>query len=257
MIYKINEHLRYDPLSATLYSPHHHDNTITLSRANNGILLLFVTHNNQLLSRDYILNEIWESHGLDSSNNNLNNNLSLLRKSLAICGCDDIIKTVPKKGLVFSANSIDTLPRENKKITPDNTLKKRNNLSSINNKQTKKYFSLLFLFITSFTFILSAPYYHSQWKLTKFRSELFRIGKCRIYITDSETKLINKDDVRKHINEIMKKNVVDCNNVKSNIYFFYRVYNDAINRNISTQLISFCPYNSSAPCINYREYHLK
>ncbi|WP_340139927.1 winged helix-turn-helix domain-containing protein [Enterobacter kobei] len=257
MIYKINEHLRYDPQSATLYSPEHYENTLTLSRVNNSMLLLFITHNNQLLSREYLLKELWENQGLDSSNNNLNNNLSILRKSLTICGCEDVIKTVPKKGLIFSAHTIDILPREikNNKHADKKDIQER--ISSLRIRTKKPHLMWYLLFIVLIIVIVGFPDFYAKWKLDTFRTEIFRLEKCRIYVTDSETKLLSTNDIRKRIEVFVKNTGNDCHILKANIYLFNREYRDAIGRELATQLISYCPYNSSAPCINYREYSSK
>ncbi|NBJ32930.1 hypothetical protein GE191_04445 [Serratia fonticola] len=57
----------------------------------------------RMVSREELLNNIWDKYGLDPSNNSVNQYISLIRKSLSELGCDEeIIKTVPRMGFYVS-----------------------------------------------------------------------------------------------------------------------------------------------------------
>ncbi|MBC3218446.1 winged helix-turn-helix domain-containing protein [Serratia fonticola] len=261
MIYVINEHLKYDPLSATLYSPEHHPDALTLSRVNNSIFLIFVNKNNELISRSYLLKEIWENQGIDSSNNNLNNHISILRKSLAQCGCDEIIKTIPKKGLMFSANTVRILNRKGEKKTVQDNVRHigQEPLTPAlrQNKFLRSPFAKLTLFTVTVLTILLTPFFYEKIKLFYLRKEILRIEQCRFYVTDHDTKLLSKEDIRSRIDVFMKNKSIDCSRLKANVYFSFMESIDAMGKDKTSQIISYCLYNSSAKCINYKEYHLK
>lgn len=261
MIYVINEHLKYDPLSATLYSPEYHSDTLVLTRVNNSILLQFVNNNNQLLTRHHLLKEVWENQGLDSSNNNLNNHISILRKSLAKCGCDDIIKTIPKKGLMFTANSVTSLAREVETPTSQEqlTLIKPNSLTPLSPRETPQ--AVPFLKITAFLvlilIIVGFPNFYENMNLSSFREEVLRVDQCRFYVTDNDTKSLSKEYIKARIEDYLTLKKFSCDKLKSNVYFFYSEIRDAMGRDTINQIISYCPYNSSAQCINYKEQDFK
>lgn len=261
MIYVINEHLKYDPLSATLYSPEHHSDTLILTRVNNSILLQFVNNNNQLLTRHHLLKEVWENQGLDSSNNNLNNHISILRKSLAKCGCDDIIKTIPKKGLMFTANSVTSLARagETSPSQDELTLIKPKSLAPLspqNNPQPIPFFKIT-AFLVLILLIIGFPNFYEKMDLSSFREEVLSVEQCRFYVTDNDTKSLSKEYIKTRIEDFLKMKKISCHQLKSNVYFFYSEIKDAMGRDTITQIISYCPYNSSAQCINYKEHSFK
>lgn len=261
MIYIINEHLKYDPLSATLYSPENHSDTLILTRVNNSILLQFVNNNNQLLTRHHLLKEVWENQGLDSSNNNLNNHISILRKSLAKCGCDDIIKTIPKKGLMFTANSVTSLPREGELPTSQDqlTLIKPKSLTPLSIQKKSQAVPLLKItaFLVLILIIVGFPNFYENMSLSSFREEVLRVDQCRFYVTDNDTKSLSKEYIKARIEDFLTLKKFSCDKLKSNVYFFYSEIRDAVGRDTMTQIISYCPYNSSAQCINYKEQDFK
>lgn len=72
-------------------------------------LLRFLIENNGIeLSKDDIFNTVWNDHGLIPSGSSLSQHISKLRKCFRQFDIDDeIIKTLPQKGIVFSA-TVDT-----------------------------------------------------------------------------------------------------------------------------------------------------
>ncbi|WP_051916663.1 MULTISPECIES: winged helix-turn-helix domain-containing protein [unclassified Serratia (in: enterobacteria)] len=55
------------------------------------------------VDREYLLDTVWSNHGLRPSNNNLNNHISQLRKSISsLIDFDDLIVTLPKKGFMIN-----------------------------------------------------------------------------------------------------------------------------------------------------------
>lgn len=81
-------------------------NRIALLKPTSRLLSLFIKNNNKLLLRERLLNDVWVDHGLKASNNNLNNYVSGLRKSLAQFGAEEIIVTYPRQGFKFIARNI-------------------------------------------------------------------------------------------------------------------------------------------------------
>ncbi|MHC9515486.1 winged helix-turn-helix domain-containing protein [Enterobacter mori] len=87
-IWKVNEN---DPSSITL--------TVTTSR----LLTFLLERHGEVASRDDILETVWTSHGLRSSNNSLNKYIADLRKMFVNLDLDeDVIITVPKIGFMFA-----------------------------------------------------------------------------------------------------------------------------------------------------------
>lgn len=86
MIFHINNNVLYDEDENTLSHIDNAATKIVLLRPSARLLSLFIRNNNVLLMRERLLNDVWVEHGLKASNNNLNNYVSGLRKSLAQFG---------------------------------------------------------------------------------------------------------------------------------------------------------------------------
>ncbi|HFI5583197.1 TPA: transcriptional regulator [Raoultella ornithinolytica] len=87
---------------------------VILSNPACRLLIVFLEHNHQQVSREILLEKVWEDFGLVSSESSLNNSISSLRRGLRDVGIDNTIETVPKKGFEFH---VDDLLLEN--ITAD------------------------------------------------------------------------------------------------------------------------------------------
>lgn len=69
-----------------------------------------------MVEREHLLEQVWESHGLVSSNGSLNQYISILRKTLtSLTDIEDIIVSIPKVGFIISQD-IEILQLEENKI---------------------------------------------------------------------------------------------------------------------------------------------
>ncbi|MBN0294651.1 winged helix-turn-helix domain-containing protein, partial [Pseudomonas aeruginosa] len=69
-----------------------------------------------VVEREHLLEQVWESHGLVSSNGSLNQYISILRKTLtSLTDIEDIIVSIPKVGFIISQD-IEILQLEENKI---------------------------------------------------------------------------------------------------------------------------------------------
>lgn len=109
MKYKINAFIIYDAVDGTLSLKDDEVDT-QLSITANALLYYFI-QNRGVVSRDDVLKAVWDDNGLVSSNSNLNQYLSLLRKAFRQYGIENIIITVARGRLEF--NSEVTLERLN------------------------------------------------------------------------------------------------------------------------------------------------
>lgn len=103
-IYIINKQTIFNDIDGTLKYVGDDDPAHTLSVPTRRLFLYLIIHNGENLSREDILREVWEKNGLVSSNNNLNHNISNLRKSLATMNEKDLILTLPKFGFRLHAD---------------------------------------------------------------------------------------------------------------------------------------------------------
>ncbi|ENN7018152.1 winged helix-turn-helix domain-containing protein [Enterobacter bugandensis] len=62
------------------------------------LLEVILKNKDRVIERDYLLTEVWDNYGLVSSDSNLNQYISVLRKTLSMMGVEDFIQTIPKIG---------------------------------------------------------------------------------------------------------------------------------------------------------------
>ncbi|MBK5075123.1 winged helix-turn-helix domain-containing protein [Budviciaceae bacterium CWB-B4] len=119
--YRFNDLVVFDPDEATLsLGDLNDDNVIAISSVTCRLLQLFVENHGEVISRDVLFKRIWDDYGMVSGNNNLNQNISKLRKIVKTLGIDDeFISTVPKTGFVLNKEiKLDVLREVEEKTQP-------------------------------------------------------------------------------------------------------------------------------------------
>ncbi|MBI6528219.1 winged helix-turn-helix domain-containing protein [Proteus vulgaris] len=100
MKYKINALIYYDATDGAISLEKDSIDT-HLSITANALLFYFIQHPG-VVNRDEVLKRVWDDNGLVSSNSNLNQYLSLLRKTFRHYGIENIIVTIAKGRLEFN-----------------------------------------------------------------------------------------------------------------------------------------------------------
>ncbi|MFC0229086.1 winged helix-turn-helix domain-containing protein [Serratia aquatilis] len=95
MKYKINAFLVYDATEGSLKLEDDGKSDTQLTITANA-LLFFMIQNPGVLSRDTVMQRVWDDNGLMSSNSNLNQYLSMLRKAFRNYGIENVIVTVAR-----------------------------------------------------------------------------------------------------------------------------------------------------------------
>lgn len=95
MKYKINAFLIYDVTEGALKLDDEGASDTHLTITANA-LLYFMIRNPGVISRDCVMQRVWDDNGLVSSNSNLNQYLSMLRKVFRCYGIDNVIVTVAR-----------------------------------------------------------------------------------------------------------------------------------------------------------------
>lgn len=126
MRYNINARFIYDATDGTLTLPESTEPDSQLS-ITASTLLYFFLRNTGIISREEVLKKVWDDNGLTSSNSNLNQYLSMLRKTFRHYGIDNIIVTVSRGYLQLnpdvSIEAVDESPLpEPPEPTPEETI---------------------------------------------------------------------------------------------------------------------------------------
>ncbi|MBF7979018.1 MULTISPECIES: winged helix-turn-helix domain-containing protein [Rahnella] len=97
MKYLIDNKIEFNSDDGSLFYPASKD-IIKLTLPASRLLEEFLLSDGRDLTRDYLLETVWDRHGLQASGNNLNQYVSILRRNLAMLDCHELIVTLPKVG---------------------------------------------------------------------------------------------------------------------------------------------------------------
>ncbi|CAI1936570.1 winged helix-turn-helix domain-containing protein [Serratia fonticola] len=255
----INGIVKYNSDDGTLLSPDNTIDMIKLTRVVNELLLLLINNNHSLLSRETLLRELWEKRGLNASGNNLSNYVSILRKTLAKCGCPGLITTVPKHGFLFEAD-ITILAKVDEKQLPSSVENIENEfvlpaISTVKGNRVvfhpwlKGNRGLLGSVIT-LMLVLWLPGAYDQWSMKFLRTEVLTLEQCKFFLMDDVTRGLEKKDTLSILRMIVKNEKLNCSR-KANVYYFADKKMDASGHVIMTDLLTYCAYDGKAPCDNY------
>lgn len=179
MRFDIEKLLQFDTDTATLVNKMTGD-SIELSLTSTRLFAKLLSHHKDILSREEIFQSVFDDYGARSSNSNLNQYISILRKNIIELGIEqEVIVTVPRVGFRISENIAVNSSDEKNSIPPlpEFTPKK---------EPERKFFithySLIVLFTTIvFLFIFFRPENLSHDNNIK----TIKIDKCVIYTSSS------------------------------------------------------------------------
>ncbi|WP_156293803.1 winged helix-turn-helix domain-containing protein [Serratia oryzae] len=102
MKYRFNDRILFDADTGALSLCDFSDDPVPISNPSKRLLQLLIAHHGEAVSREVIFKKVWDDYGMVSSNNNLNQCVSKLRRVIKALGIDDdIIVTVPKVGFML------------------------------------------------------------------------------------------------------------------------------------------------------------
>lgn len=224
MDYFINQIIHFDSINGLLKLIDNDNSTIQLSRPGSRLLTELITHCGNTMTREELLQLVWEEHGLRPSGSNLSNHISLLRKTFSQLGINEnIIITVPKKGFRLDAEVTPTRfyhHSDNDSITK--TIKTNENTPSILSASNECDFkpkikkmclvSVIIISLIVISIILIRYSYHSR------KTEFLEIGTCRILDLAEDKKEIRVEK-EKALEFLINENKIDCREKKRTIYF--------------------------------------
>lgn len=120
MKYRFNDRVLFDDDNGTLGPSDFSDEPTAISNPAKRLLLLLIANYGKPVEREVIFKKVWDDYGMISSNNNLNQCVSKLRRVLKVMGIDDeVIVTVPKMGFMLRREiQIEIDQEDNGHFTP-------------------------------------------------------------------------------------------------------------------------------------------
>ncbi|AQT64350.1 transcriptional regulator CadC [Serratia marcescens] len=243
MIFIINDIVLYNEEDGTLAHIDNASNKIALLKPSTRLLSLFIRNNNKLLLRERLLNEVWVEHGLKASNNNLNNYVSGLRKSLAQCGTEDIIVTYPRQGFKFNAISIhetdekqDEYKKEHGNMLETTTIPPPGNKQPGIRRSLQRLIMIMAACLVPFAAIVL---YQNSTRINVY--PLGSYGNCQIY-----SMTLGSGDLGQ-IKRVIQRAGFSCQ-TRADVYYYDNIRNEGAENN--EQWVTYCPRAGNSPCIN-------
>ncbi len=241
MKYLIKNNIEFNPADGSLLYLDSQD-VIRLPLPASRLLEEFMTSDGQDLMRDYLLENVWDKHGLHASGNNLNQYVSILRRNFSLMDCPELIITLPKVGFkVNPAISIVPVaddqpeaggqrsgdPRWSRKITP----------------------GLLFLLAVSglaWGIWMLLPANNSFTELHE------PVSNCEIvYLKDVAEE--GRSRIAEEVTAALKKNNLQC---RQDEVIFYNKENARLSRNSTRTLLALCSRGNKNDIVSCENLYL-
>lgn len=240
------------------------EDTVTLPPVLNRILLLLVSNQGQLITKEVFFTKVWDDYGKTSSSHTLNQYLSTLRKILAKYLSKKAIITVPRQGYMFALDiTISQVEQTTEHLAPmqnDSQLEVSTSTPNIERKyipvvsqtNTKKYIIFyLFLFIATISLtIITSKSNSSSTIVHPFT--LGKIGSFSVYSFSEYKDEQHKKAAMEIVNQQANQENLYCDD---NIYYYY-YRNENINygEKGDYSMLAWCKQvgSSSDQCITTR-----
>jgi DNA-binding winged helix-turn-helix (wHTH) protein len=208
------------------------EDTVKLTPVLNRILLLLITRQGQLITKEEFLTKVWDDYGKSGSSHTLNQYLSTLRGIFSQHLNKKAIITVPKQGYLFSLDITITIgeasaelfkpvPHDNDTpvvtpalLPPAGSSIPRDIILPKLKKYLVIYFFLL-LAVVTLTFLISRSV-HSPEQPIYFR--LGEIGNCPVF---SISHIKNEQQVKREMDTVNNMITMSKLTCAENIYFYY------------------------------------
>jgi len=114
MKYILDKTVTYRTEDGALWHESDSENKVVLTATASRLLWILIEHQGLIVTREFLLEKVWDNFGLEPSNNSLTQYISLIRRALSRLGLpDDTIQTRPKVGFILNATlDIKCLPQQ-------------------------------------------------------------------------------------------------------------------------------------------------
>lgn len=105
MVFVIDNRVFYRSEDGAIWPSGDEGSTVILTLTMNRLLACLLEKHGQVLTRNELLESVWDAHGLRSSSHTLNKYISELRKHFVQLGIvEECITTVPRVGFMFNSD---------------------------------------------------------------------------------------------------------------------------------------------------------
>lgn len=144
MVYLIDMRIRYRTDDGAIWLQDDEGSLIILTVIMNRLLSYLIEQRGQMVTRDELLQNVWDMHGLHSSNHTLNKYLSELRKHFKNFGVTpECIVTIPRIGFMFNGDVEVQVIADEQHDTGSGKELDSNTNNSVNSDTKKNYVTFL------------------------------------------------------------------------------------------------------------------
>ena len=260
MRYNINGRLIYDATDGTLTLPGNDEADSQLSITANALLWFFLRHT-AVVSRDEVLKKVWDDNGLTSSNSNLNQYLSMLRKTFRHYDIDNIIVTVSRGLLQFNPDLtieiLDASPEPTPAAEPDQATApaEHKTVSSRQGRGTCWYLAGVCLLTISLLLVVCSFLGNSESRpitLTQMSH-----SQCELLASDEMLRSVAETAYVKNFDAVRQRLKLECKPGERFVFF----YGDRLETNgLGRVFLAHCAMHEDNPfsyCDNYFYYSWK
>ncbi|MGP3070580.1 winged helix-turn-helix domain-containing protein [Serratia nevei] len=243
MRYIINNSITYHEDSSELGSLYDDAAPLPLTNTQNRLLSLLVRNHDIMLSRDTLLEQVWQSHGQIASGSNLNNGISTLRKLFCALGAEDVIVTLPRQGFMFTATE---LIFEEEQVVEGQS----QHLAELLQPKRKRLFAhwkklcLVFLVLMAVA-VWGWVYVSPGYSQPRYVS-VGKIGNCDVRFIMSYHKVDSSEIDLKRLQDLLTKNNIQCSHPAMVFYYDNRVLIPSAKRGVRVSSFYYCPTPKNA-----------
>ncbi len=219
MKYLINHSVLFDTAEYQLSLLNDNTSLIKLSTTSGRVLeeLLAAHGKGNTVTREWLFDNVWVKHGLQPSNGNLNQQISLIRKALLSLNLDaSAIVTLPKRGLklndylIITAEGNSLPPSLASHFSPQDILDEPpdNPAAAATPSANNEIFINGILSIAAITTLLMAYVYFSQQDKQPFFF-MAQVDSCDVY-TFRPINPREKEPMTVQLRQVMKGNIEKC-----------------------------------------------
>lgn len=265
MVYLIDMRIKYRTEDGAMWLKDDEGSLILLTVIMNRLLAYLIEQRAQVVPRDDLLHNVWDLHGLHSSNHTLNKYISELRKQFRTFGVSiECISTIPRIGFMFNGDvDVKIIEEELQDIVPA-SVPESDTANTIDStpKKTRAFLLSERIIITAamvLCVIATAIYFmptslKPQKNVQTQKKDmstyfLFNYGQCSVYTTQNNSPALSE---RKKLlfTELVKEGGISCLNGTT---FLYQVSEAYLYGREGRAFISRCTLkeNEYISCLNY------
>lgn len=253
MKYLIDNTIEFNTDDGTLFYRASQD-VIRLTLPAARLLEEFLSSGGHELTREYLLENVWDKYGLQASGSNLNQYVSILRRSLATFECNELIITLPKVGFklntAVNVTALPSAPAEKFAVMTEPEITTGRPQPPARSLWRKALPGLIFLLAACAGAALVWEYIDATNGVTEIRRP--EIGCEILYLKDIPAD--EETEVVAQVSHVLKENHLTCNN--ENIIIYSSELSSSSKNNART-LLSLCSTGKKKEilsCDNFYHY---